>query len=296
VDAAAAARRVLAALFLAWVAQAMLVQRQFHYVHIPEMLLLLAVAAVNRWALVPLVLVYAALAGTLWLAADRHRPLAEWLRRNSPNWSDELTLFPRHPQFMPARMACWPECFRTDLTDRDRRARMNDAALFAGTFASVDPVQIGEIVDKLRELGAKEGEVLCWHDTPHAAYLELPGRPPFRFMHVNTALIGDEQYNRMRIELVKLLRDGRPAIRYVVSDLTRAYAEAPPRFKGGMWAAGPDRLPPTMPANHRATFPFDRPAVYRSRNGHGRYLIHIYDRGQPFGPFDDCYVAEWPED
>ena len=56
-------RRVLAALFLAWVAQAAFVQRQFHYVHVPEMLLLLAVAAANRWALVPLVLVCSVIAG-----------------------------------------------------------------------------------------------------------------------------------------------------------------------------------------------------------------------------------------
>jgi hypothetical protein len=291
-----AARRVLAALFLAWVLQAMLVQRQFHYVHIPEILLLLAVAAVNRWALVPLAVGYAVVTGVVWLAADRHRPLELWLHRNSPDWNGELALFPRHPLFMPARMARWPDCFRTDLSDRDRRKRMNDTALFPGTFASVDPVEIGEVVAELRRLGAREGEVLCWHDTPHAAYLELPGRPPFRFMHINTALIGDDQYNRMKIELMKLLRDGRPPIRYVVSDLERAYAGAPPRLRALRWEAGQDRLPLMLPADHRATFPFDRPAVFRSGGGHGRYIIHVYDPARPFGPLDHCWVAEWPDE
>jgi hypothetical protein len=175
---------------------------------------------------------------------------------------------------------------------------MSDTALYAGTFASVDPVEIGEVAAELRRLGAKEGEVLCWHDTPHAAYLELPGRPPFRFMHVNTGIIGDEQYNRMKIELIKLLRDGRPPIRYVVSDIVRAYAGAPPRLRALIGEAGQDLLPLTLPAKHRATFPFDRPAMFRSGGGHGRYLIHVYDPARPFGPYDSCLVdvGGWPDE
>lgn len=298
-DDAAFARRVLAALFLAWSAQALFVQRQFPYVHVPEMLLLLAVAAANGWALVPLTLAYAVVTGGLWLAADRYRPLGEWLHATTPSWmkwEDQLGPFPRHPLFVPDRTARWPDCFRTGLPDREYRERMNALALFPDTFPSVDAVQIGEVVAELRRLGAREGEVLCWHDSPHAAYLELGHRPPFRFMHVSTAFIGVEQYERMKIELIKVLQDHRPPIRYVVSDLIRVYAGAPPRFKFRMGGAGEDLLPPTLPDDHRKTFPLDRRAIFRSGGGHGRYLIHVYDQTKPFGANDDCYVAAWPEE
>ena len=264
-------RRVLAALFLAWVAQAAFVQRQFHYVHVPEMLLLLAVAAANRWAaVVPLVLVCSVIAGEAWLIADRHRPLDIWLKKNVPEWGDQYILVPRHPLFMPKRMACWPDCFRMDLSERERASRMNAVALYAGSFASVDPVEIGEVVAKLRELGAGEGEVLCWHDSPHAVYVDWPGRPPLRFMHLSTTMIGLEQYERMKRELIRLLaRDG-PRVRFVVSDLERVYADAPDSLRRKRRETGPDQLPPTVTAEQRAAFPLDRPIVWRSGNGRGR--------------------------
>jgi hypothetical protein len=294
VDDAAYSRRVLAALFLAWVFQAMLIQRQFHYVHVPEIFLLLAVAAAHSWALVPLAIVYAVLAGAVWLIADRHRPLEVWLRDTIPSFNGELFVVPRHPLFMPARMARWPDCFRIDLPDRDYRLRMSDVALNAGTFASVDPVELGEIAAELRRLGAQDGEVLCWHDTPHALYLELGHRPPFRFMHLNTTYIATETYEMMKRELIKTLRDSQPPIRYIVSDLLRVYAYAPVRIRTKLGESGSDLLPPNLTDLHRETFPLDRPAIFRSGNGHGRYLIHVYDPARPFGPFDHCYIAPWP--
>jgi hypothetical protein len=289
-------RGVLAALFLAWALQAMLVQREFQYVHIPEVLLLMALAAANRWALVPLGLAHIVLAGGLWLAADRDQSLAQWMSETSPTWSGQFTYFPRHPLFLPARTVHWPECFRADLSDREYRERMNDVALNSGTFSSIDPVELGEVAAELRRLGAREGEVLCWHDTPHAVYLELGHRPPFRFMHLSTPSIAEAQYERMKIELRRVLATHEPQVRYIVSDLVRDYVGAPPRLKAGMGAAGPDRLPPTLPADHRSTFPFDRPAIFRSGGGHGRYLIHVYDRARPFGPYDNCYFPAWPSE
>ena len=64
------ARGVLAALFLAWAIQAAFFQRRFHYVHVPEILLMLAVAAANRWAVAAGGMAYAAVCGAVWLAAD----------------------------------------------------------------------------------------------------------------------------------------------------------------------------------------------------------------------------------
>ena len=44
------ARGVLGALYLAWAAQALFVQRQFLYVHVPETLLMFGLWAAHRWA------------------------------------------------------------------------------------------------------------------------------------------------------------------------------------------------------------------------------------------------------
>jgi prepilin signal peptidase PulO-like enzyme (type II secretory pathway) len=47
---------LLAALYLGWAGTALFLQKHFHYVHVPETLLMMAVFASNRWAVVPLVI------------------------------------------------------------------------------------------------------------------------------------------------------------------------------------------------------------------------------------------------
>ena len=138
--------------------------------------------------------------------------------------------------------------------------------------------------------------MLCWHDSPHAVYVDWPGRPPLRFMHLSTTMIGREQYERMKRELIRLLaRDG-PRVRFVVSDLERVYADAPDSLRRKRRETGPDQLPPTVTAEQRAAFPLDRPIVWRSGNGRGRDPIHAMDGTKPFGPFDNCFVPGWPEE
>jgi len=288
-DAARLARGVLAALFLGWAGQAAFFQRMFHYVHIPEILLMLAVGAANRWAVAAAGMAYAAVCGGVWLAADRDRDLNAWLNENVPNYTDQWVTVPRHPLAMPDRMALWPECFRVGLPDRAYRERQEAVALLGGTFASIDSVEIGEVAEYLRGIGAKEGEVLCWHDSPHAVYLELGHRPPFRFMHISTALLTLETYERMKRELIKTL----PRVKYVVSDLKRVYMFAPAAVAGRWREPGPgvpDLLPPATPRECREVFPMDQPCLFRSGGGRGRYIVHRMEK--PFGPYDSCTVPE----
>lgn len=290
-------RGVLAALFLAWAAQAAFLQRMFHYVHVPEILLMFAVAAANRWAVAAVGMAYAAACGGVWLAADHDPDLDCWLKRNVPTWTDQWLTVPRHPLAMPDRMGRWPDCFRPGLPDREYRERQEAVALLGGTFASIDPVESREVADYLRSVGAGEGEVLCWHDSPHAVYLELDHRPPFRFMHLSTTLLSTETYDRMKRELIKTLARKHPPVRYVVSDLKRVYLFAPDDVRP-RWAepgpGGDDLLPPQTPANCRAVFPIDQPCVFRSGGGRGRYVVHRMVK--PFGPYDNCFIPGWPDE
>jgi hypothetical protein len=82
----------------------------------------------------------------------------------------------------------------------------------------------------------------------------------------------------------------RDKVQYVVSDLIRVYAVAPEHLKPGRWEAGPDMLPPNLPPDRRALFPLNRPAVWRSRGGTGRYILH--EMTGSFGPFDHCLVLD----
>lgn len=290
----AAARQALAALFLGWAGQAIATQRMFHYVHAPEIFLLLAVGMAVRFPIAFLSVVYTLVLGGVWLLADTDPKLEHTLRNTegwSIHWSDQYGYVPRHALFLPDRWRQWGRCFDSDPGETAYRERMYRTALFADTFPSIDPVQIGEVADELRRLGAAEGEVLAWHDSPHAVYLELGHRPPLRFMHINTCIVGVEQYERMKRELIKLLAAGK--VKYIVSDLTRVYAMAPDKYRVGKEQAGPDLLPPKLLKDRREVFPLDRPAVFRSGGGKGRYLIHVMTG--TFGPFDNCYVLdEWP--
>ena len=61
---------------------------------------------------------------------------------------------------------------------------MNALGLVRGFHSANDWEQLGEVADWLRTRGVRDGELLCWDDSPHALYLELGIRPAFRFQHV----------------------------------------------------------------------------------------------------------------
>ena len=123
----------------------------------------------------------------------------------------------------------------------------------------------------IRDRHVTDGDVIAWHDTPHAVYLELGISTNFRFMHITTTLISPDHFWRASRELRK---DALPHARFLVTDLLNAYRNAPEEGWRDFHDAGPDSYPPRFPAKGRELFPYCEPVVFRSGGGHGRYLVH----------------------
>lgn len=240
-------RKVLAAVYVAWMLTAFLLQRPFHYVHIPETLLMLAVFAANRWP-VPFALVALQIAtGVLFALSGHSVPHAG-----------------RHPAFDASRTRWWGECCKPEAPREARRG----AAMWHQHFGGNDPVELGAVADYLRTQKVGDGELIAWHDSPHALYLELEVKPRFRFMHVGTAA-GLGQWQEEQV--LRELRAALPHARYVVSDAHRVTA-----LYGELNDADADGLPRVLPAWQRSEFPWNQPVVFRSPGG--RYLVHRIER------------------
>ena len=264
------ARVGFAALYIGWVAQAVLFQRQFHYVHVPETLMFLPLLATQRWAAGLVIVLGLVIAGLIverdGLAGSPDN--VSWpIANGGPLWAVQ------HPILDADRMAHWPACWRTDLPRIEYRERRDAVALVRNFHPANSWAELGEVADWLTARNATCENVICWHDAPHALYLELPGTPRFRFMHVEQMInLRGEQQDRVYAEL----REALPGTRWVVSDLLRE--ASPDRQNVTDWhETGPDMLPPDLDPDVRAAFPFGYPAVFRSGGGHGRYVIHRLD-------------------
>jgi hypothetical protein len=271
-DAVRSARLILAAVYLGWTAQALFTQRGFHYVHVPETLMLLFLLATQRWP--------AGFVMTAWLVATSAAVLAGPVEPanvtgvgppRGPGWAV------LHPAADLNRAKWWADCWRADLPAPEYRRRRDGVGLIHTFHSANDWEQLGEVADWLRGRGVRDGELLCWDDAPHALYLELGVRPAFRFLHVGQMTgLGPEQEVRVRTELC-----GVPRPRWAVSDLLRLEA-VDPAVAGRLTDAGPDRLPTTLPGWARREFPYDQPAIFRSGGGRGRYVVHELRRPIPW--------------
>jgi hypothetical protein len=256
------AGRAVAALYLGWLIQAAILQRHIPYVHVPEILLMLAVFAVCRWPAVPLAVAWLAV---LPLVADPPAPLAG--RGAQPTRHGGWRT--RHPATDPERMNLWADCWRP-VPARDAARRMDAVALVDRFHGAATWGELAEVAGFLRGQGVRDGELICWDDSPHALYLDLGLRPGFRFQHVHQ-MRGNDEASRQRVddELAAAL----PGARFVVGDLRFVAGTDPPGI--GDWTdSGPDLLPPGLNPGYRERFPFDRPAVFRSAGGRGRYVVY----------------------
>ncbi|QJW97434.1 hypothetical protein [Frigoriglobus tundricola] len=236
-------RRVLAAVYLAWLVVTLLLQRPFHYLHVPETLLMIAVFAANRWP-VPFALVLLPTTAGLVLALSGR----------------SVSHVPPHPVFDAARTQWWVRCLDRDPPREVRRG----VAMWAQHFGGTDPVELGAVADYLRGQNVRDGELIAWHDSPHGLYLDLGVEPGFRFMHVGTAAgLGKWQERTVLREL----RTAVPRARFAVSDMHRVTA----RY-ADLNDPSADGLPNVLPGWQRDEFPFDQPVVFRSPSG--RYLVH----------------------
>ncbi|QEL16054.1 hypothetical protein [Limnoglobus roseus] len=267
-------RAMMGALFLSWLFQSFVLQRQFPYAHVAETLLTLAIFAAHRWAVVPLCFAYLILSSMFYQAVMYSPRLYERMKRVEDSFSQVWDFIPCHALVDGPRLARWPDCWK-HLEGAEYARRQDQLALlnYPGSFPSISVEEAEEVAAWFRARGATAEDVVCWHSSPHAIYLGLTGRPAFRFMHVDTPLISRETYAWMRKELVE---NALPKAKYVVSDLYRFYVPVPsdsPTF-AEMKTAGDDLLPVSIPVGAKKLFPCNQPAVFRSGGGHGRYIVH----------------------
>ncbi len=240
-------RKTLAAVYLTWLFTALLLQRPFHYVHVPETLLMLALFAANRWP-VPFLLVAVQVVASMWFAAA----------------GTSFSQVPPHPALDANRSQWWAKCLKADPPAEARRG----VAMWHQHFGGTDPVELGAVADFLCTQNLRDGELIAWHDGPHALYLELDVRPGFRFMHVGTAAgLGKWQEEQVLRELQAAL----PHARFVVSDMHRVTAKY-----GALNDLDADGLPKVLPVWQRGEFPWNQPVAFRSPGG--RYLVHRIEK------------------
>lgn len=274
------ARAALAALYLVWAAQSFYVQRGFMYAHMAELFLMFGLWAAHRWAMPAVVILWLALTSTAWLVGDavpavrsRLLEIAEHDSRPAMIPDSEHYLV-RHPLADANRLRLWPQCWRTDLTDHERHALWDRLRRIEGHEASINWVELDEVADFLRARRVADGELLAWHDSPHVLYLMLGIRPGVRYMHINTMQsISAESRARVQSELAATAG----VARYAVSDLEFPTLGQSPEMRLqflGPPASERDLLPAALPPVFRAEFPFNQKAVYRTRGGLGRYVIH----------------------
>ncbi|MGL6074970.1 MAG: hypothetical protein ACRC8S_12490 [Fimbriiglobus sp.] len=259
------ARRFVVYLYFIWATQALFVQRAFHYVHIPEVLLMLTVAAQVRVWLGGLVALFLAttslIIGLGWHPDDTPHP------GHMSHTYDNVWCV-QHPLVNTTRLAVWPDCFRWQLTEKEYYDRQQALSLngrrFPNTSNEWDELQ--ELAEELRRWPIRDGELLAWDDLPHAIYPMLGVRPTFRFLHVRSMMfIGSAQEGQIRREAEAT------NAKYILADLMALMEEYPEEYPNRK-LHGADLLPPLSPAA-RARYPYSLKAIYRTRGNTGRYII-----------------------
>ncbi len=266
-------RSVLAATYLTWLLTALLLQRQFNYVHVPETLFMISLFAANRWPIpFALIALQVVVVITVLTIRENEELMDSHIRTRRASWMYRQ-LSEYNPAFNTERLSTWSQCF--DL-DPPREVRKN-ASLWSNNSSALDPVELGAVADFLRDKQLQDGELIAWHDTPHALYLDLGIRPSFRFMHVGTVMgLGPWQ----RQQVLKELQEALPKARYAVSDVYRVVS-----WYHRINVYGEDGLPMVLPPWQREQFPFNQPVVFRSPSG--RYLVHEIKN-----PVTDCAIPD----
>ena len=244
------ARGVLAGFYLTWAAQAFFIQREFHYVHVPETLLMFGVWASHRWA-------WAFVGGALarHLPADAGRGRLQHQSSRGTLWflspKTRERYLPRHLTTDPVRLELWPKCWRLNMPDAERYAMWDMLRLHPQREASIGWVELAELAEFFRAQGVKDGEIIGWFNSPHAVCLLLDVKPGFRYMHVYTAIAIDYNDTSNKIGRGKVMQELRAATgaKYVITDLRWVILAA----GNGKQAdyLGPPRNPPNdlLPVN-----------------------------------------------
>jgi hypothetical protein len=231
------------------------------------------VFAANRWPVsAVLVLVQAFVGMTLLIVGQNSEMMNTHHRLKTNNWAYR-TFTHQNAAFDPARTGLWYGCFGANPSRELRKG----VGMWVDHFGGLDPVELGAVEDFLRTQNVRDGELIAWHDSPHALYLALDIKPGFRFMHVGTAYgLGPWQ----REEVLRELQSAIPHARFVVSDMHRITKQ-----RDKLNDVGSDGLPFVLPVWQRAAFPFNQQVIFRSPSG--RYLVHAISK-----PVTSCEIPE----
>jgi hypothetical protein len=248
------ARATLAAIYLGWLAQATLIQKEFDYAHAPPTLLGLALLAAHRVPVGPIFLVWCLAAGLI----NEFAGNSEWLATLRAKFRITVaTVLPHHGVAKWDRLSLWGRCWH------DGSWQLKDRLTFFEEVPSAPNwTDLERVAEFLRTKGLKDRELICWHDSTHPLYVWLEIKPGIRYPHVITAMKFQSKREQIRRETFES-----PA-RYVVSDI------APIEFLnplGPRPPAGPvDSLPPEFPEWSSDVYPWNQPVVFRA----GRYFVH----------------------
>jgi hypothetical protein len=259
-------RAMLAALYLGWMAQALYMQQAYDYVHVPEMILALALVSAQECSIGFFYLAWFAGSAVCLFLISLSAPAGKALTRLQEQYPYvAANLLPLHPLARAERTELWPRCWHEGSTP-DLRDRL---AFLPGKHPSTTWTELEEVADYLRRQGVTDGEVVCWHDATHPLYLMLGIKPAIRFMHVGTSLSMKER----QADVLQNLHNARNK-KFVVSDLLRVIQSPEAAAQPG--PTGFLDLPPILNDSQRQQFPFDQPIVFRS--GGGRYLVHRIEK------------------
>ena len=274
-------RMVLAALYLGWTAQALFLQNGLEYIHVPEVLLALALLASQRWAIGFGFLTWFLLIATF-RSSEKEVPAIDhasnWLLHQNPEFHTRYLVV--HPLLRAQRLALWPRCC-LERSNAELRMRL---ACTGYSHCGTDWPQLERVAAFLRTIHPplRDRELTCWHDSPHTLYLWLDLQPSIRFVHLATVVHVGPHQEDVRRELLVCPQ------RFVVSDIERVLRRPEDAAAVGI---GPLDLPPKFPARELRYFPWNQPIVFRA----GRYAVHRVEN--PIGPIDvprEAFLA--PED
>jgi hypothetical protein len=170
-------RMRLAALYLGWIAQAVILQKQFDYVFVPTQILGLAVVAARGWLIgVPFV---------LWFALVALVP----------------ALGERHPLTAPQVLALWPRCWKEG-SSPELRDRLGH---FTHTHWGTNWEALCETESYLKgiEPPLRDRELTCWNDSTHPLYLSMNLEPSARYLHFGTVLGLRDKEEEVREEVMR---------------------------------------------------------------------------------------------
>lgn len=250
---------LISALYLGWFLQATFLQKSFHYSNAPVLILAFAVMASQRWPVAQLFIAWSLLGGLFHYYHDRDSSFGAALNpllETKPNTMQQLV--PRHKLFNREWTSVWWQC----ITKGSDPQLKDHLSFYRYNHCTPGWGDLDRVRQFLEPLNLKDGELLCWDDSPHPLYLDLKLRPAIRYPHVNTVLDFRSKREMIRDEVIH------SKARYVVGDLAVAWS-----FYGycPAWALNDDslKLPPDFPCFCENIFPWDQPIVFRA----GRYVV-----------------------